>query len=89
MAHILIYTADFCSYCSRVKALFKQKGVAFEEINLGSDSKKRKQLEEKSGMRTVPVIFINDQCIGGYVELMQLESEDKLDSLIQKAPLEK
>jgi glutaredoxin 3 len=31
--HVLVYTRDFCGYCSAAKALLRAKGIAFEERN--------------------------------------------------------
>ena len=33
MPPVLIYTRDFCGYCSAAKSLLNTKGVAFEEKN--------------------------------------------------------
>ena len=35
--HVLIYTRDFCGYCSAAKALLSAKGVAFEERNASKE----------------------------------------------------
>jgi glutaredoxin 3 len=85
MAEIILYTDDFCGFCKRAKALFQQKGVDFKEINLGQDWQKRKDLEKQTGMRTVPIIFIQGKCIGGYHELVQLEASGELDRILQIA----
>ncbi len=39
-------------------------------------------MEEKTGRRTVPQIFIGEQHIGGCDDLMELDSEGKLDPLL-------
>jgi len=40
------------------------------------------EMMERSQRRTVPQIFINDQSIGGYDELAQLDARGELDSLL-------
>ena len=40
-------------------------------------------LAERTGMRTVPQIFIGEHHVGGSDELHALEREGKLDSLLQ------
>jgi glutaredoxin 3 len=79
---VTIYTTPICPYCYRAKALLKHKGAAFEEIDVFMDSKARSEMEQKSGRRTVPQIFIGDKHIGGCDDLMELDSEGKLDPLL-------
>ena len=39
-------------------------------------------LQRANGKMTVPEIFINDQLIGGYDDLVALEKAGKLDALL-------
>lgn len=80
MARVVVYTTQVCPYCVRAKQLLKQKGAAFEEIDLSRDHEARMALVERTRMRTVPQIFINDEFIGGCDELYALERAGKLDS---------
>lgn len=84
MTTIKVYTKDHCPFCDRAKLLLTQKGVAFEEISLGSDREKLMALVEKTGMRTVPQIFINETLIGGYDDLKSLDDSGKLDEILDK-----
>jgi glutaredoxin 3 len=69
----------------RAKSLLRSKGVAFEEIDVSSDSALReKMIEMSGGRRTVPEIFINGKIIGGYDELRALEDEGRLDPLLRE-----
>ncbi len=67
---IVIYTTEYCPYCVRAKSYFKQNGLAFEEIDLTNKPKEIEEIKNKTGHRTVPLIFINDAFIGGYSDLM-------------------
>ncbi len=80
MAKVVVYTTQVCPYCVRAKQLLKQKGAAFEEIDLSRDHAARMALVERTRMRTVPQIFINDEFIGGCDELYALERAGQLDS---------
>jgi glutaredoxin 3 len=84
MANVIVYSTTVCPYCVRAKALLKQKNIAFSEINLSNEPDQvRIDLMSKTGLRTVPQIFINGQCIGGCDELYALERSGKLDPLLQ------
>lgn len=83
MAKVLIYTKSFCPYCDRAKALLKRKGVAFEEVYLDDRPEEYATLKQKTGMMTVPQIFIDDKLVGGYSELSELDRDEKLDLLLK------
>ena len=84
MKKVTIYSTTVCPYCVRAKMLLSNKGVAYEEINVGNDPKLREAMMEKAGgRRTVPQIFIGDHHVGGFDELYELETEGKLDELLK------
>jgi len=67
---VLIYSKFHCPYCVRAKEFFRQKNIAFQEIDLTDDSGKLDALKKKTGHMTVPQIFIDDIFIGGYTDLI-------------------
>ena len=60
----------------------KRKGVAYEEVDVSFDAAQRLALVERTGRRTVPQIFINDEPVGGSDELHALERAGRLDGLL-------
>lgn len=82
-ADVKVYSTSVCPYCVRAKQLLERKGIAYTEINLSNEAPEvRVELMQKTRHRTVPQIFINDQFIGGFDDLYQLDREGKLDQLI-------
>ncbi|EPF70114.1 glutaredoxin 3 [Acinetobacter rudis] len=82
-ANVKVYSTSVCPYCVRAKQLLERKGIAYTEINLSNEAPEvRVELMEKTRHRTVPQIFINDEFIGGFDQLYQLDREGKLDQLI-------
>ena len=56
----------------------------FEEINISDDEAfMLNKLAEKSGIYTVPQIFVNEEFIGGCDDLYQLERQNKLDAILK------
>jgi len=83
MQKIVIYTGPMCNFCSAAKHLLNKKKVNYTEFNIGVDSSKMQEMQERTkGARTIPQIFIGDTYVGGYDELKALEVAGKLDSLI-------
>ena len=84
MAKVLAYTVDYCPYCKKAKALLKEKGVDFEDVDItaNEDAMRKKIAEISGGKTTVPQIFINGVHIGGYTDLKALNDSGKLDEML-------
>ncbi|HEY2029261.1 MAG TPA: glutaredoxin 3 [Myxococcales bacterium] len=82
MKQVKIYTTPYCPYCVRAKRLLDKKRVPYEEINVAGDDDARERLTAQTGLRTVPQIFIGEECVGGSDELHALDAEGKLDTLL-------
>ncbi len=78
MARIVMYTTRWCGYCVRAKTLLDERGLTYEEISLDEEPRFRQRLFDLTGGWTVPQILIDDQPIGGYVELWRLDKDGKL-----------
>ena len=63
-----IYTQNNCGYCVAAKNLLDKKGEQYEEIHLEDNPDAKNKLKQ-NGLRTVPQIWLDEEYIGGYVEL--------------------
>jgi glutaredoxin 3 len=79
MNPVRVYSTLVCPYCVRAKLLLKERGIAFEEIDVTGDPDKRRWLVETTGRRTVPQIFIGEESIGGFDELRELDRTGELN----------
>ncbi len=82
MAEVKIYTKTTCPYCVQVKNFFQSKGVKFEEIDLQGKPEELSALKERTGLRTVPQVFINGTLIGGCDDTLALDQKGELDALL-------
>ena len=57
-------------------------GVSYEEINIEKEGLNRDDLSKITGGYTVPQIIINDNPVGGFNELLQLNQSGKLKELL-------
>jgi len=81
---VLVYSTDWCPYCSRARRLLEAKGVAYEEIDVDVVPGAREQMMARSGGRdSVPQIFIGAHHVGGSDELAALEAAGRLDPLLK------
>lgn len=83
MAPVTIYTTPFCGFCSAAKALLRQKGIGFTEIDVATNKASHAaMIARANGRRTVPQIFIGDTHVGGFDDLSALERAGRLDPLL-------
>lgn len=82
MSEVVIYTRQFCGYCSAAKRLLDDKGVAYTEIDATGSPELRQEMIAKSGGYTFPQILINAKPIGGCDDLHALERAGKLDAYL-------
>jgi glutaredoxin 3 len=70
---VVIYTTDWCPYCSAAKRFLDSKKVRYREVDVTGDDAAREKLVAMSGGRaTVPQIFADGKPIGGYDDLVRL-----------------
>lgn len=75
---VIVYTMDFCPYCAAAKNLLKSKNVDFEEINITDKDEMWDELYRITrGRQTVPEIFVDEELIGGYDDLVQFYKSGK------------
>ncbi|MBI2134703.1 glutathione S-transferase N-terminal domain-containing protein [Candidatus Woesearchaeota archaeon] len=63
---VKVYSTKTCPWCHKVKELLKEKGVKFENIDVGVDQKAANEMVEKSGQMGVPVTEIDGKIIVGF-----------------------
>jgi glutaredoxin 3 len=84
MAEVLLYGTRLCPYCIAARHLLRGKGVEFQDIAVDGDPALRRLIAERSGRTTVPQIWVGEQHIGGFTDLLSLERSGRLDPLLAK-----
>lgn len=83
MPHVKMYTSAACPYCQRAEMLLRRKGVTdLEKIRVDLDPKRREEMMQITGRRTVPQIFISERYIGGFDDLAKLDASGELNALL-------
>tara|TARA_Y100001949_G_C15973320_1_gene324936 strand:+ start:1551 stop:1787 length:237 start_codon:yes stop_codon:yes gene_type:complete len=75
--NIIVYSKDNCVWCDRAKNLLDSVEFSFEEIDLSNDND-RKEFYKKvgEGVSTVPQIYIDNERIGGFPQLVNWFEEN-------------
>lgn len=79
---VIVYGNASCPYCGAARMLLTKKAVKFEDINVANDADAYTKMQQRSGSRTVPQIFVGNTHVGGFDELNALEKTGKLDPLL-------
>lgn len=83
MSNVVIYTRQFCGFCTAAKRLLSEKKVDFVEHDATFEPKLREEMIKKSGGgSTFPQIFIGSEHVGGCDDLYALDKTGALDALL-------
>lgn len=83
---IFVASKTYCPYCTQAKNTLAAitKDVYILELDNEDDGAEiQEALQEITGQRTVPSIFIGGKHIGGNSDLQALKSKDQLESMIK------
>ena len=73
---IKVYGVPTCPFCKRTKEFLKSKGLNFEDIDVAADHNLAKEMVEKSGQMSVPVIEVDGEIIIGF-------DKEKIETLLR------
>ena len=82
MSKVQIYTTQICPYCHRAKALLREKGVSYDEVDVMATPGARDMMINRTGRTSVPQIFIGDTHVGGCDDLFALDAKGALDRML-------
>ncbi len=66
---VTIYGTAWCGPCKQAKMLCETKDIPYVFINVEEDTDAR-QMFSNNGFRTVPQVYVGDDHIGGYDDLV-------------------
>ena len=70
-----IYSKSNCSYCVMAMNFFDSKNMEYQVYSADDPKIFSEMIERNPQARTVPQIFIDDQLIGGYTDLIEKYSD--------------
>jgi glutaredoxin-like protein len=66
---ITLFGKPGCAHCARARRMLNDRGLSFEEIDLGSHGVSYSSLQAVSGRGTTPQVFVDGRHIGGADDL--------------------
>ncbi|KAG8935645.1 glutaredoxin [Tulasnella sp. 419] len=89
---ITVFSKSYCPYCRRAKGIINELKLKddqtvkiFELDEMEEGSEIQSYLLEKTGQRTVPNIFINQNHVGGSDDLTRIKSNGELSRLLNRS----
>jgi glutaredoxin len=58
---LVIYTAEWCPDCRRLKDLLKKEGVRHRWVDVEADEAGAERLVRETGKRAIPFVLVDDQ----------------------------
>ncbi|DAA19480.1 glutaredoxin-1-like [Bos taurus] len=87
---VVVFIKPTCPYCKRTPELlnqlpFKQGLLEFVSITANSDTNEiQDYLQQLTGARTVPRVFVGKECIGGCTDLVNIHERGELLTRIKQ-----
>ena len=63
---VKVYSTATCPYCKMTKAFLAENNIAFKDVDVGQDRDAAKEMVEKSGQMSVPVVDIDGKIVIGF-----------------------
>lgn len=66
MANVKIYSTPTCPYCKKAKQLLDSNGIDYVSVDVSGDEEAMKEMVDKTGQMSVPVLLINGELVVGF-----------------------
>lgn len=86
MADILMYSSAVCPYCVAAKNFLKARGLDYREIRIDQDADARTEMLSRAKRTSVPQIFVNGTHVGGFEDMVALDSAGNFQPLLEQTP---
>jgi cysteine synthase A len=90
---VVLFALEWCEFCWSVRRFFTRLGVQFRSIDLDSVAMQggdrggriRAALAARTGMSTIPQLFVGGELVGGCTETLEAWREGRLQRMLQAA----
>lgn len=79
---VVLYSIEECPFCEKTREFLLTRAITFREIPAPLGSSAWEEMRKRTGSGSLPQILIDNEAIGGYSELVDLELTGKLSELL-------
>jgi cysteine synthase A len=92
--HVVMFALEWCEFCWAARRLFQAMGVAYRSVDLDSvayqandwGGRIRRALQARTGIATIPQIFIGGELIGGATDVIAAAESGELVARLRARP---
>ena len=82
MRPVTVYTDEICTLCHSVENLLNVREIPYEKVMITPGSDEHEQLSERSGLTSLPQVYIGSLLVGGYQEVLAADQAGMLADLL-------
>jgi glutaredoxin 3 len=82
MRQVTVYSDEICTLCRSVENLLNVRDIPYEKVMVEEGSDEYEKLVERSGMRSLPQVFVGNLLLGGYQETLAADQAGMLADLL-------
>jgi glutaredoxin 3 len=82
MRKVTIYDTELCTTCWSVQSLLDKRDIPYEHVIVVEDSDEHRELSQRTGIQTLPQVFVGKVLLGGYEETLVADQAGMLDDLL-------
>ena len=82
MRPVTVYSSDICTLCNSVEKLLDVRDIPYEKVMIREGSDEHEQLSKRTGMTSLPQVFVGSVLLGGYPETLAADQSGMLADLL-------
>ena len=82
MRPVTVYSDEICTLCHSVENLLNVRDIPYEKVMVQEGTDAYEELVQRSGMKSLPHVFIGNMLLGGYVETLAADQAGMLADLL-------
>ncbi len=82
MRPVTVYSDEICTLCHSVENLLNVREIPYEKVMVEEGTDAYDKLVERSGMKSLPQVFIGSLLLGGYQETLAADQAGMLADLL-------
>ncbi len=82
MRTVTVYSDEICTLCHSVENLLNAREIPYEKVMVHEGTDAYEELVARTGMKSLPQVFIGSLLLGGYQETLGADQAGMLEDLL-------
>ncbi len=82
MRPVTVYSDEICTLCHSVENLLNVRDIPYEKVMVEEGTDAYDELVQRTGMKSLPQVFIGSLLLGGYQETLAADQAGMLADLL-------